>query len=270
MIKKLCECGCGNPVAKEGNKFINGHNRKFKPDLESTLCECGCGDYANPGKRFILGHNNKGMKVSDEIKQKQSEAHKNISNETRQKMSESGKNKPPITNKTRAKLKDAAKNRSPMTDETKEKIAEAHKNHVVSTETRTKMRESRKNRIQPSHSDETKRKISASHQGITYDEWESFVSNSLYCPAFNEDCKESNREKYGRRCFLTNLPESDNITSTGKQQKLSVHHINMDKMQGCNGKKWKLIPVCLGWHGKIHNDLWEARIIWLLNNVWWL
>lgn len=116
--------------------------------------------------------------------------------------------------------------------------------------------------------EDTCRKISATIQGISYDEWESYVCKKLYCPDFNITCRESNRKKYNRRCFLTGLLESENIGGDGKQRKLSVHHYDMDKGQGCNGKKWKLIPVCLEWHGKIHNDLWEARIIWLLDNVW--
>lgn len=111
-------------------------------------------------------------------------------------------------------------------------------------------------------------RISAGLQKIPYDEWEEFAYNQPYCPDFNEECKESNREKYGRCCFLTGLPESENITSTGKHQKLSVHHVDMDKMQGCDGKRWKLVPLCLKWHSKIHTKMWEARIIWLLNNVW--
>ena len=28
----------------------------------SQLCECKCGGYAKPGRKFILGHNNKGIK----------------------------------------------------------------------------------------------------------------------------------------------------------------------------------------------------------------
>lgn len=111
-------------------------------------------------------------------------------------------------------------------------------------------------------------RASASQQGIPYDEWEDFASNSPYCPLFNETCRESNRYKYSRRCFLTDLPEEENITSTGKQQKLSVHHVDMDKMQGCDGKRWKLVPLCLKWHKIAHTKLWEARIMWLLNNVW--
>lgn len=93
--------------------------------------------------------------------------------------------------------------------------------------------------------------ISATKQGISYDE-----------------CRESNREKYNRKCFLTGLPESKNITKTGKLRKLSVHHYDMDKSQGCNDVKWKLVPICLEWHNKVHTKLWEARITWLLENVY--
>lgn len=115
-------------------------------------------------------------------------------------------------------------------------------------------------------SDDHKKKISAARQGIQYDEWEKFTKNSLYCPSFNEACKESNREKYGRRCFICGLPESKNTTSTGIQKKLSVHHIDMNKNQGCDGIRWKLIPVCMTHH--YHNGLWTARFVYLLNNVW--
>ena len=111
-------------------------------------------------------------------------------------------------------------------------------------------------------------RVSAGKQHISYDEWEAFAAKKLYCPDFNEECKESNRNKYGRMCFLTSLPEEENIGKNGKQRNLSVHHVDMDKGQGCNGIKWKLVPLCMEWHSKVHNKLWEARIIWLLNNVW--
>lgn len=123
-------------------------------------------------------------------------------------------------------------------------------------------------RISSKRTLEQSQHISASKQGILYDEWESFASERLYCPNFNEKCRESNRKKYSRMCFLTGLPEEENITKNGNKRKLSVHHVDMDKNQGCNGVRWKLVPICLEWHTKIHNELWEARIIWLLNNVW--
>ena len=112
------------------------------------------------------------------------------------------------------------------------------------------------------------KKISAGHQGISYDEWESFASEQKYCPLFNESCRESNREKYDRKCFLSGLPESENMTKTGKLQKLSVHHVDMDKNQGCNGIKWKLVPLCMSYHGMAHKESWKSRIIYLLENVW--
>lgn len=31
---KLCECGCGNPVTKQKNNFLNGHNTKCKSEEE--------------------------------------------------------------------------------------------------------------------------------------------------------------------------------------------------------------------------------------------
>lgn len=117
-------------------------------------------------------------------------------------------------------------------------------------------------------SQENCERISAGHQGIPYEEWESFAAEQKYCPLFDDKCRESNREKYGRMCFLTGLSETENITKNGKHRKLSVHHVDMDKTQGCNGKRWRLIPVCLKWHPKIHTKIWEARIIWLLENIW--
>lgn len=111
-------------------------------------------------------------------------------------------------------------------------------------------------------------KLSAALQGISYDEWEGFVMNAPYCPAFDEMCRESNREKYDRKCFLCRLPESENITSTGKPRKLAVHHVDMNKDQGCDNHEWKLVPLCLRHHGSAHTKLVMDRIIYLLNNVW--
>ena len=116
--------------------------------------------------------------------------------------------------------------------------------------------------------EELGRCISAQKQGIPYDEWESYACESLYCPLFNNKCRESNRDKYDRRCFLTGLPECENLTKTGKHRKLSVHHVDMDKQQGCNGHRWRLVPLCMNWHGKAHTELWKSRIIWLLENIW--
>ena len=188
----------------------------------------------------------KGHKHSEETKQKMSEIQKGriFSEEHKCKLSKAQKGRK-ISKETKQKISETLKN---MPEETKQKMSEAHKGIRLS--------------------DKTRKRMSATFQGISYDEWESFACDSPYCPKFNEKCRESNREKYNRKCFLTGLSELENITKTGKQKKLSVHHVDMDKGQGCDGKRWKLVPICIAWHGRIHNDLWKARIIWLLNNVW--
>jgi len=63
---RLCECGCGKEVTKEGNRFIHGHYvvvnnpHPKKEKSDPTLCLCGCGDYAKSGNKYINGHNAKG------------------------------------------------------------------------------------------------------------------------------------------------------------------------------------------------------------------
>ena len=110
---------------------------------------------------------------------------------------------------------------------------------------------------------ENRRKRSANSQGISYDEWESFATDSPYCPKFNDACRESNRDKYGRACFLCRKTEAES-----GDRRLSVHHVDMNKDQGCNGHTWKLVPLCRSCHAKAHSDTWKSRIEYLLHHVW--
>lgn len=116
------------------------------------------------------------------------------------------------------------------------------------------------------HSEESRRKMSAAQQYIAYDEWEGYAKDKVYCPDFNEKCRESNREKYGRKCFICGCDESENITLTGKLKRLSVHHIDMDKQQGCNGHEWKLIPVCIHCHRSLHTKRMASYIEYILKD----
>lgn len=82
--EKFCECGCGENIISQPHhkyyisKFVKGHwakmhQKKDKP--KPQLCKCGCGDYANPGYKYINGHNRKGSTLSERhlkiLKQKQ-------------------------------------------------------------------------------------------------------------------------------------------------------------------------------------------------------
>ena len=105
-------------------------------------------------------------------------------------------------------------------------------------------------------------KISAALQGIPHDEWDGFAARNNYCPKFNETCRERNRDKYDRLCFICGKSEEDN------GEKLSVHHVDMSKSQGCDGEKWKLVPVCRTCHSMSHTKVWESRLEYLIDNVY--
>jgi len=69
-----------------------------------------------------------------------------------------------------------------------------------------------------------------------------YSKSTEYCDKFNYKCKESNRDKFYRKCFLCGKLET--------KRKLDVHHVDYDKKQGCNDKKWLLVPLCQSCHGK--------------------
>lgn len=179
-----------------------------------------------------------GKKHSPSAKLKMSESHKGVplSNAHKKAMSEGGKGKV-LTEQHRNNISKANKNpsaekqrriresRLPTSDETKIKISESLMNHEVSNETR--------------------RKISAIQQGIPYEECDGFAKDGIYCEKFDEACRERIRAKHDYKCFVCGLRQDENITKNGKQIKLSVHHVDKNKEQGCNGHEWKLIPLCM-------------------------
>ena len=135
-------------------------------------------------------------------------------------------------------ISEARKARAPPSEETRRKISEGNKGKIVSEETR--------------------QKISSWHQSISYEDWESFAKDGEYCHKFNNDCRERNREKYERRCFICGKDEDDN------GERLSVHHVDMSKSQGCDGEEWKLVPLCHSCHSRAHSKTWTARIEYLM------
>ena len=110
-------------------------------------------------------------------------------------------------------------------------------------------------------SEETRRRMSAAKQGIPRDEWCGYANEQKYCHNFNSSCREQNRDKYDHQCFLCGKHEDD------ENRKLSVHHVDMNKDQGCNGHEWKLVPLCHACHARVHHTTWQARIEYLLSSV---
>ncbi len=109
--------------------------------------------------------------------------------------------------------------------------------------------------------EEHKQKISASVQGIDYADWDGFVEENRYCHKFNSKLKMFIRDEYDFTCVMCDISEEEHKNTHGEV--LSIHHVDKNKDQGCNGHKWKLIPLCKRCHGKSHYEPMKSRIEYL-------
>jgi len=218
---------------------------------KAPLCACGCGEEVKPGNRFIRGHSNKNKKMSDETKQKLSEARigKKASEETRKKMSEArrGENNPfygkkmsaehklklleinlnrVVSDETRQKLSEAGKGRE-CTEETRRKISLANTGRKRSKEAKKRISDAKKN-----PSKETLEKMSIAAKNMS-EETKFKIATSLmkcrtdgYCDAWSDvEFKKDLRRSACECCGITNIMC---VKLFGVQ--LSNHHNDGDKM----------------------------------------
>lgn len=80
--------------------------------------------------------------------------------------------------------------------------------------------------------------------------WRGGISFEPYCPKFNETLKEKIRNRDNRTCQLCGKGEIE------ESRRLSIHHIDGDKMQGC-GKPWYLISLCSSCHSSIGQNIYS-------------
>jgi hypothetical protein len=94
--------------------------------------------------------------------------------------------------------------------------------------------------------------------GSNNPQWKGGISFEPYCPKFTRQLKDEIRAAFGYKCYL--CPHIQN------GRKLSIHHVDYDKNDICNGKKWPLIPLCTKCHSKTNFNRWY----WfnLLMNYW--
>lgn len=227
-----------------------------------------------------------GRVISEETRQKISDANKghiawnegkHHSKETILKIKEARKNQV-FSLETREKMRVSRLGRK-HTEESKQKMKDARKKQIFSIETRYKMSKTAQKKVGDKnnffgkkHTAESKKQMSESLKGITpwnkgiprtieeknkiseskigkyvganSPTWKGGVSFEPYCHKFTLSLKEKVRNEYGRKCFLCGKTEKAN------GRKLDVHHFLYDKMEGCNGNGFKLVPLCRSCHAK--------------------
>ena len=119
-----------------------------------------------------------------------------------------------------------------------------------------KISESLKNKPKP---EIVCKKISQSRLGKCRGEknpnWNGGSSQNGYCYKNNVRRHRAVSRFYGYRCICCGKHESENITAKGKQKRLSIHHVDHNREQGCNGIPFNLVPLCLKCHAlELHNQ----------------
>jgi len=159
---------------------------------------------------------------------------------------------------------------------------------LVSSETRRKLSKAGKGKLHPwqvGENNPTKRpevraKISATKMGVPRPDmagernpnygggerssnWRGGISFEPYCPKFNKEFKERVRAFWGYACGNCGKTQSENITKSGKVQKLHVHHVNYRKDACCEEEVARqFIPLCSSCHPRTNHDRkkWEKKI----------
>ena len=104
--------------------------------------------------------------------------------------------------------------------------------------------EEHKAKISAAWTPEMRAKKSAAQIGENNSSFNNWASREPYCPRFNNVLKERYRNSYGRICVYCGKSELFNYGL------LSVHHIDGNKMQGCDDHDWFLVPLCRSCNSK--------------------
>jgi len=150
----------------------------------------------------------------------------------------------------------------PFTDEHRKNMSEARRGMKFTDEHRRNLSIAHAGIKLPPFTAEHRRKLSEAQTGKTGElspSWQGGKSFEPYCELFNDEKKEEIRNRDNRVCRLCNKSELLN------GRRLDVHHINADKMQGCNGKKWYLAALCRSCNSK--KDTTEKEFLIVSNAI---
>jgi hypothetical protein len=263
-IAPFCECGCGekvkwNKYKKCWNRHINGHNKNRlgmgRPKPLPQSCECGCGKMAKPGNRFIVGHNQQGIKQSEELIKIRSNSMKLVWSN-------------PIFRKKQLKIlrricQDEERNRKISESNTGKIQTKEHNENISKGRTgiifteehcRNISKAQFRNIEQPGYLENMSiqmKKLWATPEfrnkliGENASNWQGGISKLPYSQDWTEELKEYIRERDNYECQLCFTPQ-DKL-----DRRLDIHHIDYDK-KNCNEDN--LISLCVSCHAKTTNN----------------
>ncbi|MFA5458937.1 MAG: NUMOD3 domain-containing DNA-binding protein [Synergistaceae bacterium] len=234
-------------MANKGTHLSAEHKKRISEAMVGNKNSVGC--IRTEEHKKIISSLKKGKPRSEETKRKISLSKKgtppwnkgkSFSEEARQKMSEAKRGNKCALGHT-------------LSDDSKKRISNAIKGRHPTEETRQKLR----NRMPWNkgrtgiYSEDYLKRLSDAQRGKNAWRWRGGISFEPYCPKFNRYLKERIRNMHGRKCLLCQITEEEN----GK--KLSIHHCDYNKMQGCGKNRvWNLIPLCSRCHSKTNQNRW--------------
>ncbi len=242
-VKLNCEV-CGKEFETKASVVANGRGK---------CCSRHCANEAKKGKKHSPEHSakqsgwQKGKKHSPETRAKMSASQKKAQNrpEIRARKSETHKGKK-RTPETLAKMSASQKKAQNRPDVRGKKSASA-KEAMNRPEVRAKHKEVM-----------NRQEVRAKFSGENNPNWNGGTSFGKYCPKFDRRRREATRDFFRRKCLACGKEELENIIYNkrgARQVSLSVHHVDHDKEQGCNGKPFNLVPFCTNCHSKeLHNE----------------
>ena len=92
--------------------------------------------------------------------------------------------------------------------------------------------------------------------------WCGGVSFGKYCEKWTKKLRCSIREEYDQCDYISGMHMD--MCNAGKG--LDVHHVDYDKGQGCNGKRWALVPLSMRNHSRtnFNRPFWNNLFIYAL------
>lgn len=103
-------------------------------------------------------------------------------------------------------------------------------------------------------------------RGISIADFDGFASESKYCDKWNEKIRQTVRDLYGNCDFMSGIPDYICNILKGKVYRLDVHHVDGNKMQGCDEHNWKLVPLSRRNHIRtnMNRSFWDRIICYAL------